>query len=60
MESVLSMEFDDVLLAYDVADFNLRVRRYFMERPKLSKEERRSHYWALFYKWRESFSKAGK
>lgn len=60
MESDLSMEFDNVLLAYDVADFNLRVRKYFMERPKLSEKEKRSHYWALFYAWKESFRKVGK
>lgn len=53
------MEFDDVLLAYDVADFNGRVRKYFMERPKLSEKEKRSHYWALLYAWKESFSKVG-
>jgi len=55
----LIVEFDDVLLAYDVADFNGRVRKYFMERPKLSEKEKRSHYWALLYAWKESFSKVG-
>jgi len=54
------VKFDDVLRAYDVADFNLRVRMYFRERPKLCQKEKSSHYWALFYAWKETFRMSGK
>lgn len=48
------MEFEDVSNSENVEEFNKNVREYLEERSSLSKEERRSHYWALFYSWRDS------
>jgi len=48
------LEFDEVVTeSFDVESFHQNVRKYFEERPELSKEERRAHYWALFYAWKE-------
>lgn len=54
----MTMEFEDVVTqSSDVESFNRNVRRYLQERSDLSQKERRSHYWALFYAWKESFKK---
>jgi hypothetical protein len=50
-----SLEFKDVVECRDVAEFHLFVRRYFRERAIFNLKEKRSHFWALFYAWRESF-----
>jgi len=50
------MEFDDVISrSKDVASFNKNVREYFKQHNSLSDVEKKKHYWALLYKWKESF-----
>ena len=46
------LRFEDVEKCKDVADLNLFIREYLDERS-LEGEDRRSTYWALFYKWRD-------
>ena len=51
------MEFDEVIeKSHDVKSFNENVRAYFEER-ELTKEEKRKHFWALHYEWREKLLK---
>ena len=61
MEEGISMDsaateitFDDVVeKSNTVAEFNVNARKYLEQHKELNSEERRKHYWALFYKWKE-------
>lgn len=51
------MTFDDVVeKSNNVEKFNVNVRKYLKQHKELTKEEKRKHYWALFYKWKEKKS----
>lgn len=51
------MEFEEVVEKSDsVASFHENVDKYFESRKDLTKEEKRKHYWALFYRWKEKMS----
>jgi len=55
MDSTTSeITFDDVVeKSKNVEEFNANVRKYLKQHKELTKEEKRKHYWALFYKWKE-------
>lgn len=47
------MKFEDVKKCKTIKEFNDFARKYLDER-ELKGEERKKHYWALFYRWKES------
>jgi len=52
------LAFSDVVDCGSVAEFNLFVRQYLVERGLVADgkhEATRKTYWALFYAWKESF-----
>jgi len=48
--------FDDIVKARDIQEFNKLVRRYLEDQNIEDPEERRRHYWAAFYAWKESMA----
>lgn len=55
-EVIFMLEFDDVVKCKDVSEFNLFVHQYLAERGS-SVKNRSSTYWALLYRWKDSFKK---
>jgi len=48
------MEFEEVIeKSRDVESFNENVEKYLESHNIVDSEERRKHYWALFYRWKE-------
>jgi len=55
---MVMLAFSDVVDCGSVAEFNLFVRQYLVERGLVADgkhEATRKTYWALFYAWKESF-----
>lgn len=54
IDTATEITFDDVVeKSNTVAEFNVNVRKYLEQHKELNSGERRKHYWALFYKWKE-------
>lgn len=48
------MEFEEVIeKSQDVKSFHENMEKYFESHNIVDREEKRKHYWALFYRWKE-------